>query len=123
MAEQMETETYGNAASGPAVGSSGKLKTQLGEAAETAKDKVDSVREPVADKLRGAADTLRQKGERIPGGAAVAGAAEASASYIESHNAQQMVEDVMTIVKKNPAQSLLVAGVLGFLIARAFRRD
>jgi hypothetical protein len=34
-----------------------------------------------------------------------------------------MVEDVLTIVKNHPTQSLLVAGALGFLIARALRRD
>ena len=121
MAESTATEGYGRQS--PGSGSAGNVKAQLGAAAEAARDKVDSVREPIADKLRDAAETLHDKGQRIPGAPAVAGAAQGAADYIESHSAQQMIEDIVALVKKHPTQSLLVAGTVGFLIARAFRRD
>jgi ElaB/YqjD/DUF883 family membrane-anchored ribosome-binding protein len=106
----------------------GKLKAQLATAAEKTKETIDSAREPIADKLLGAADTLRARGERLPRGAAgvAQGAAdrfEASAIYLVSKTVPQMMEDVLSFVRENPAQSLLIAGALGFVLGRAMRRD
>jgi uncharacterized protein YjbJ (UPF0337 family) len=108
----------------------GKVKEQLGEAADRAKSRIDSARQPVADKLHGAADTIREQASRLPGGEKVAGVAqgaadtlESSAAYIESHDAQQMAQDLLAIVKRHPAQALIFAGALGFLVARALRSD
>ena len=87
---------------------------------------IDSAREPIADTLLGAADTLRARGKRLPRAAAgiAQGAAdglEASATYLVSKTVPQMMEDVLSLVRKNPAQSLLIAGALGFLLGRALR--
>jgi ElaB/YqjD/DUF883 family membrane-anchored ribosome-binding protein len=102
------------------------LKAQLAAAADKTKETIDSAREPIADQLLGAADTLRTRGERLPRGTAgiAQGAAdrlETSATYLVSNTVPQMMEDVLSLVRKNPAQSLLIAGALGFLLGRALR--
>ncbi|HEX4049725.1 MAG TPA: hypothetical protein VHY19_02445 [Steroidobacteraceae bacterium] len=106
----------------------GKLKAQFAAVADKTKETIDSAREPIADKLLGAADTLRARGESFPRGAAsvAQGAAdklEASATYLVSKTVPQMMQDVLTLVRKHPAQSLLVAGAMGFFLGRALRRD
>jgi hypothetical protein len=60
----------------------------------------------------------------------VAGAAQStakklasSADYLESHDAKRMMKDLIEVVKKHPGRSLLIAGVLGFFIARALRSN
>jgi ElaB/YqjD/DUF883 family membrane-anchored ribosome-binding protein len=107
-------------------GTGATLKAQLGAAADKAKRKVDSAREPIADTLLGAADSLRARGNRLPPGAAgvARGAAdklEASATYLVSNTVPQMVQDVLLLVRNHPMRSLLIAGALGFLIGRGRR--
>jgi len=91
---------------------------------------IDDARRPVADKLHDAAESVRQKAQRLPGGEkiadAVQGAAgklESSANYLQSHDSREMLQDVWRFIKRHPAQALLVAGALGFLIARSLRSD
>lgn len=122
------TELSSAPASEAATGTAGKIKTHLGAAADIAKDKIDYAREPIADKLLGAADTLRAQGERLPRRAAgvAQGAAdklEASATYLVSNSVEQIMEDVRSVIRSKPAQSLLIAGALGFLIGRTLSKD
>jgi len=118
------SETHGNRASHSATSGIGKVKDQLSEAAGTAGAKLDGVRHSAADRLHDAANSVRH------GGAAVAGAAQStakklssSADYLESHDAKRMMKDLIEVVKKHPGRSLLIAGVLGFFIARALRSN
>ncbi|HTT06479.1 MAG TPA: hypothetical protein VMF64_14450 [Steroidobacteraceae bacterium] len=120
------TETYGAPPSEAPTGTAGTIRSQLGAAANKAKDKVDRAREPIADTLLGAADSLRSQGERLPRSAAevAQGAAdrlEASATYLVSNTVPEMVQDLLSLVRKHPARSLLIAGALGFLLGRALR--
>jgi hypothetical protein len=131
MAEQnVSSGLYGGRPSETATSGVDKMKEQMSAVAEKARDKIDSARQPIADKMHGAADTIREQAGRMPGGDTVSGAArsaaeklESSATYLESHDAQRMIQDLLSVVKKHPTQSLLLAGVVGFLVARAFRRD
>lgn len=125
MAEgKAEAENYGFPTASAATGPAGTMRAQLGAATDLAKKKVDSAREPIADTLLGAADSLRAGGARLPRGAAgvARGAAdrlEASATYLVSNTVPEMVQDLLSLVRKHPGRSLLIAGVLGFLIGRA----
>lgn len=90
----------------------------------------DGARGPVADKLHGAAESVRHQAERLPGGEQVAeavqsaaGKLESSASYLQSHDSREMLQDLWAFIKRHPAQSLLLAGALGFFIARGLRSD
>ena len=91
---------------------------------------IDNVRRPVADTLHEAADSVRQQAERLPGGERVAKAAhgaagklDSSAHYLESRDSRQMLQDLWGFIKRHPAQTLLLAGAAGFLIARSLRSD
>jgi ElaB/YqjD/DUF883 family membrane-anchored ribosome-binding protein len=120
-----ETNFTGGSPAGrgsPAPGGAlGDLKQQAGEFADKAANRVDATRQPIADKLHGAAGAIRDQAQ----GAAKTAAdkLDSSATYIESHDTQQMLQDLVGIVKRHPAQSLLLAGAVGFLVARAFRTE
>jgi len=90
--------------------------------------RMDSTREAIADRLRGAAGTIREQASA--GSEALTERAEsaadkldASASYIESFDARRMMQDLLSVIKKYPTQSVLVAGLVGFLVARTLRRN
>jgi len=109
-------------AAGATLGGAAEVKDQVSEAASRAKSKFEGVRKPVADKLNDAADKVREHADRLSGAAGnAADRLEASADYIKSRDARRMAQDLVSVIKKHPAQSLVIAGVVGFLIARAFR--
>jgi ElaB/YqjD/DUF883 family membrane-anchored ribosome-binding protein len=117
-------------ASAAAASGLGDVKKQASEFADKATSKIDSARQPIADKLHGAAGAIRDQAQALAAGEGLVGVAksaadklESSATYLESHDTQQMIQDLVTIVKKHPTQSLLLAGAVGFLVARAFRSD
>ncbi|HEX4049716.1 MAG TPA: hypothetical protein VHY19_02400 [Steroidobacteraceae bacterium] len=109
-------------AAGAALSGVGEMKEQLGEAASRARSKVDGVRKPIADKLHDTAGKVREHADRISDAAGTAAdRLEASANYVKSRDARRMAQDLVGVIKKHPAQALLIAGVVGFLVARAFR--
>jgi hypothetical protein len=72
---------------------------QLSGVAHTAADQISGVAHGTADKLHAAAD------------------------YIRERNLKGMGEDLKDVVKRYPGPALAVAAVLGFIVARGFRRD
>ncbi len=105
-------------------------KQRISEAGKQATDKIDEKRGPAADALEGAASTIHEKAESLPGGETVRGVAhsaadtlESTAGYIRQHDVKAMLSDMEDIVKRNPGPSLLIAATIGFLIGRAFRED
>jgi hypothetical protein len=72
---------------------------ELSDVAHTAADQISGVAHGTADKLRAAAD------------------------YIRETNLKGMGEDLTDIVKRYPGPALAAAVVLGFIVARGFRRD
>jgi ElaB/YqjD/DUF883 family membrane-anchored ribosome-binding protein len=123
----------GSSANRGTTGAGGKLdefKQQAGALADKAADRVDATRQPIADKLHGAAGVIRDQAQGLASGEGLVGVAksaadkiDSSANYIESHATKQMIDDLVGIVKRHPAQSLLVAGAVGFLVARALRSE
>jgi ElaB/YqjD/DUF883 family membrane-anchored ribosome-binding protein len=105
-------------------------KQKVSGVGRQATEKIDEKRAPAADALQGAASTLHEKAEELPGGETVRSVAhsaaeklESTAGYIREHDVRAMVSDVEEIVKRNPGPSLLIAVAVGFLIGRAFRED
>jgi ElaB/YqjD/DUF883 family membrane-anchored ribosome-binding protein len=131
----MTETTFNNgtsAARGPTgpAGGLDDLKQQAGEFAHKAADRVNATRQPIADKLHGAAGAIRDQAQGLAAGEGLVGVAktaadklESSASYIESHDTKQMMQDLVDLVKRHPTRSLLLAGAVGFLVARAFRGE
>jgi ElaB/YqjD/DUF883 family membrane-anchored ribosome-binding protein len=115
--------TAGNQISDAASQAKGKI-SDLGR---TASDKIDENRGSVAGGLATAASTLHEKAESLPGGEKVSRLAHSAADkltttadYVRDHDVNSMMVDVEDLVKKNPGPALVVAAVLGFLVARAF---
>jgi ElaB/YqjD/DUF883 family membrane-anchored ribosome-binding protein len=106
------------------------IKQQATEFADKAANKVETARQPIADKLHRAAGAIRDQAQALVSGDGLVGTArtaadklESSATYIESHDTQEMIQDFVAMVKRHPTQSLLLAGAVGFLVARAFRSE
>ena len=115
-----------------------RAKESLSDTAKTVKDKtqefgrdamnkIEENRVSAAGALHNAASSMHQKADKLPNGPDLAHSAadrvEAVASYLQGHDTKQMMADMETVVRRNPGPSLLVAGVLGFLVGRAFRSN
>ena len=98
-------------------------------------DNIDESRKSTAGALDQTAAKLHSGGEQLSGAAhaaahEISGVAhdaadklQAAADYIRSRDVKRMGEDLKDIVKRYPGPALAVAAVLGFLVARGFRRD
>jgi|SRR5579872_1836442 len=105
-----------------------RAKDRAAEFGRAAADKVEQQRSKAAGALHGASSTIREKADRWASEAgqmahSAADRLDSAADYVREHDTRQMMSDVMEVVKKHPAQSLLVAAGLGFLMARAFQHD
>jgi len=112
-------------------GSNGE--TRAGSWLGRAGGKLDQARQPVADKLHGTAEALREQAQTLFEQETISetvadfaqGAADriaSSADYLESRDVAQIAGDMGAIVRRNPVPALLIAATLGFLFGRAFRR-
>jgi hypothetical protein len=125
---ELSGRTSNGGANRDAVRSTGSKQAQESSFSQQATKIMDSAREPIADKLHGAAASVR-RAERF-GRGKVANAAqsaaekfESSATYLESHDSRQMLRDLWALMKRHPVGSVLAAAVVGFLIARSWRSD
>ncbi len=107
-----------------------QTKSKLTEFGSNAADKFDQNRVSAASGLEGAADSLHQRADQLPGGDKVTNMAHtaadklsATANYVRQNDFASMMNDVEGLVKKNPGPALVVAAGLGFLLARAFSSD
>jgi hypothetical protein len=99
----------------------------MGQAAAA---RIDEKRSGAASALDSAASAIHNKADSLPGGAALRGAAHAtadalssSADYVRENDVRSMFSGVQQLVKNNPGPVLLSAVVLGFLVARTFSRN
>lgn len=89
---------------------------------------LDNVRSTLADKLRAAAETMRQKtatsdaGETSGLGGQASDWLDRSAKYVDEFDPQQLKEDLSTEVRRNPGRSLLIAGAAGLILGAILRR-
>jgi len=107
----------------------GRMKDQAGDAAEKVGEGFEKGRKSTADTLERAASTLRDNAAVLPGGQMTAGivervadTVESTGAYLREHDIDDMKADVEKIVRRHPAQSLIAACAVGFLVGRAFRR-
>jgi len=104
-----------------------QVKDRISDLGHKAAEKIDDSRDAAAGGLDTAATTLHEKAESLPGGEKVANVAHATAEkltstadYVREHDVSRMMSDVETLVKNNPAPSLLAAAAVGYLLGRAF---
>jgi ElaB/YqjD/DUF883 family membrane-anchored ribosome-binding protein len=105
----------------------GQVKDKISDLGRATADKIDENRDAAASGLQHAASALHENAESLPGGEKVSSVAHATAEtlsstadYVRDHDVNRMMADIETLVKNNPGRSLLAAGVIGFLVGRAF---
>ena len=99
-------------------------KTQ--EFSQAAVDKIEEKRIAAAAALRSAAATIHDNASRLPDGPRIAHSTaenvDSVAGYLQTHNTRRMAMDASAIFRKNPMPTLLIAGAVGFMLGRSFRR-
>jgi phage-related tail protein len=94
----------------------GKAQNLAGAAADRADDAISAV----GERMSGLAGTIRQSGPRegVLGSATgtVADTLKSGGDYLKEHGLSDMAEDMTTLVKRYPVQSLLVGFGFGLLI-------
>jgi ElaB/YqjD/DUF883 family membrane-anchored ribosome-binding protein len=93
---------------------------------ERATETADKAMDTTAGGMESAADTIREKFEGQGGiqekaGTTVASGMERTAEYLREHDTQAVLSDVEAYVKNHPAQALVGAVALGFVIGRVMR--
>lgn len=104
-------------------------KQKAGQVAEQATTQVDAGMDKAAGGLDKAADMLRQKTESMgdQGGSVQSIASTAAtqldkgAQYLKDKDTDQLVADLEAMVRQKPAQTLLVAAGVGFLLSKVVR--
>ena len=131
--EQSSQASNGEAVGTGGTGTAARMKEQIFEKAADVKDKVteygrkaadklDSSRESAAGALDRTATSLHSGSDKLSGVAhSTADKIQATADYVRRTDLKGMAADVQDIVKRYPGQSLAVAAVLGFLVARGMR--
>jgi len=137
-----EAEGGGGGGGGAATAARRKLseraadvKDKVADFGRKAVDNIDESRKGTAGALDQTAAKLHSGGEQLSGAAHAAAhqisdvahdAADklhAAADYIRDTDVKRMGEDLKDIVKRYPGPALAAAAMLGFLVARGFRRD
>lgn len=105
-----------------------QVKDRVSELGRKAANAIDENMDSAAGGLDKAAATLHGRADNLPGvetlsnlAHATADKLSATAGYVREHDVDKIMADVKTLVRNNPGPSLLVAGVVGFLVGRAFR--
>jgi ElaB/YqjD/DUF883 family membrane-anchored ribosome-binding protein len=103
------------------------VKDKVADLGRTAADKINQNRGAAASGLEKAAATVHETAAGLPGGEKVAELAHSTADkltstaeYVRDHDVNSMMADVERFVKNSPGPALLIAGVIGFLVGRAF---
>lgn len=96
------------------------------EAAGQAEARADQGMHQAASGLDQAADTLREKGGQQGGsmGSAAAMTADkldSASGYLRDKDTEQILNDVESLVRRKPTESLLVAAGVGFVLSKVFR--
>jgi hypothetical protein len=112
-----------------------EVKDRVADFGRKAADNLDESRRSTAGALDQTAAKLHSGGEQLSGPAhaaahEISGVAhdaadklQAAADYIRGTDVKRMGEDLKDIVKRYPGPALAAAAVLGFIVARGFRRD
>ena len=117
------------------AGTAARMKETVSDKASEAKDKVvqngrqavdklDAQRYPAANVLEQTASVLHENSDKAASVShRAADKIQATAEYIRQHDLKAMGEYVSGLIRRYPAQSMAAAAVLGFVLARSFRRD
>jgi hypothetical protein len=107
-----------------------RMKERATQAGSAVSESASRQRENAARGLDRVASTVHSKADSLPGGPQterivhrIADGMESTASYLRDHNFKDMGDNLIGVARKHPAESLIAALAIGFLVGRAgFRR-
>lgn len=106
-----------------AAGVASKIKDKASQFGSTLSQTADRQRENAAKGLDRAASSLHEGvGSAAKAGHGLADGMSSTASYLRNHSFGEMGTDVMDVCRRYPAQAMISAAVLGFIVGRAIRR-
>jgi ElaB/YqjD/DUF883 family membrane-anchored ribosome-binding protein len=120
--------------SGSVSGTAARMKRNLADKAEDAKqslndlgrkaaDRFENSRHSTASALDWTASSLHSRADQISDFAhSAADRIQDSADYVRERDVDRIMEDARGVVKRYPGRSLVVAGALGFLLAATLKR-
>jgi len=121
-----KAQDFASSVSQKAQDAASNLGSTASEYASTAKDKTDDAISTVGEKLSSLAGTIResvpQEGYLGTASRAVADNLQAGGRYLQQHGIGDMTDDVASLVRRFPIQSLLVGFGVGFLLSKATSR-
>jgi len=131
MSQATMTSDLSGAARDAVASTKGAVSDLASRVGDAASDLSDSAREALHRGRLNTAKALDSAARGIDAGTdsvsrAGHGAADkvgASAQYVRSHGARELVSDIEALVKRHPGKSLLVVAALGFMAGRALKRD
>jgi ElaB/YqjD/DUF883 family membrane-anchored ribosome-binding protein len=106
-----------------------EAKGRLADVGQAAAGTISKARSAAAEGLGQAASTIRETAGNLGSEKASefvresADQVNAAARYVRDRDLPDIVDDFWALVKKNPGPSLLIAGVVGFLVGRTLTRD
>lgn len=106
-----------------------KVKDKASHVGSSVSETVGRQRDNAAAGLNRMAATIHNKAGSVPGGEkaervvhSIASGMESTASYLRDHNFRDMGDDLIGVCRRHPAQALISAVLIGFLVGRAARR-
>lgn len=103
-----------------------QAKQKASQAAGMAEERADQGMDKAASGLDQAADKVRQQGSQQGGsmGTAATKAADtmdSASSYLRSTDTDQIMNDLESMIRRKPTESLLAAAGVGFVLSKIFR--
>jgi hypothetical protein len=97
-----------------------QVKDKVNDLSRSATEKLEASRKAAAEGLDSTASALHNSGEKVADLAhGTADKLNSGAKYLRNNDVPGIFDDLLGTVKKNPGLSLLVAGFVGFAVARA----
>jgi ElaB/YqjD/DUF883 family membrane-anchored ribosome-binding protein len=98
-------------------------RNKAGDMAQTAADKIDEQRDRAAIAFDRTAASLHQRKQAFSDAAqATSDKLQATADYLHEHDARAIVEDLKELVRRHPGPAIATATIFGFAFASLFRR-
>lgn len=105
-----------------------KASDKAGQMADQATQRANQQRGRVADTMERGAEQLDQRADQIPGGPRTQDMAhnaadrlESAATYMRQKDVTAMADDLESLVRSHPKESLIGAAAAGFLVAKVLR--
>ena len=97
-----------------------QVKEKVNDLSRSATEKLEATRLATAGGLDSTASALHNSGEKVSDLAhETADKLNSGARYLRNNDVPGIFSDLGAVVRKNPGMSLLVAGFVGFAVARA----